>query len=406
MSTPLSHVLSVGITTILIVGLVSGAAGLLDTHAERTARGELDTIGNRLASELDRADTLGQGGDNVMLTSTHPQSIAGSTYTAQLRHDSSPCSGVPTDTCLVLSATEYDYDSVIPVDNETNVRLRETTTGTFQISSEGGTARPQAPTRSLDLSARVGIGADVGAGPPPGVGTSLEQKPIARFTFFPGQPINGTGIDFDASQSSDPDGSIEYYEWDFDADGNYERNVTSPVEKDVKLPPGWQNVTLKVKDDSGSTSTYSRDIRIAGLVYNDDMQNISDSRDGVEFTVTNQYSEEIVIERILIDPENDGIDELEETTTDHEIEIDGETFGYVEYANDHLDVPDNGAIIDIDEDGDDNGGNVPLDTGDTATVQLRYFDANMIDEDITIGLRYEIDESYDAAVFSDEVDSR
>jgi len=404
MSTPLSHVLSVGITTILIVGLVSGAAGLLDTHAERTARGELDTIGNRLASELDRADTLGQGGDNVTLTSTYPQSIAGSTYTAQLRHDAASCSGVPTDTCLVLSATEYEYDSVIPVDNETNVSLRETTMGTFQISSEGGTARPQAPTRSLDLSARVGIGGDVGAGPPPGVGTSLEQKPIARFTFFPGQPINGTGIDFDASQSSDPDGSIEYYEWDFDADGNYERNVSTPVEKDVKLPPGWQNVTLKVKDDSGSTSTYSRDIRVGGIVFSK-MKNVSNTKDSMMFEIKNEYESAIDIDRVLIDPDDNTINWLEDTS-DNEISISNadEISIQVDRA---IELHNDGAIVNFHESGED----IKLESGKSATVYIRNFyhygyysyEPDIVGKRFTIGIRYQVNGSFDGSVTTDTV---
>ncbi|MDX6662860.1 MAG: hypothetical protein QOG09_962, partial [Solirubrobacterales bacterium] len=52
--------------------------------------------------------------------------------------------------------------------------------------------------------------------PPP------NQAPTAAFTATPSSPATGEQVNFDASQSSDPDGSIASYEWDLDGDGSYE----------------------------------------------------------------------------------------------------------------------------------------------------------------------------------------
>jgi hypothetical protein len=407
LSTPLSHVLSIGITTILIVGLMTGASGFLEDQSQQTARMELDTIGTRLAGELDRADTLGSQGDDVTLTSRHPDRVAGSTYTVQLLDDTAVCDAVPTETCLYLSVTEYEYESVVPIDNETRLHLQEASTGIFEIQSTGGRSSPQAPTRSLDLSGRVGIGGDVGAGPPIGVGTSLEQKPIARFTFRPGQPQTGSPITFDATGSRDPDGTVETYEWDWDNDDTYEDSTSKPTTTiDHTFPSGeagWQNVTLRVTDDSGSTGTYSRELRVSGLQYNQDLEALPGSPDGVNFTVTNKHGQQIEIERVLIDPDQSSIYEVEEGESFHELEIDGGTDGYVEWY-DELDVPEDGAIVDLDADGNENGGNIFLNDGQTATVTIRYFNDDIDNEELTIGIRYRIGDDYSSNVFTDTVD--
>ncbi len=52
---------------------------------------------------------------------------------------------------------------------------------------------------------------------------TLNQLPIANFTYYPENPVVGEEITFDVSYSYDPDGEIVSWEWDF-GDGDVKRN--------------------------------------------------------------------------------------------------------------------------------------------------------------------------------------
>ena len=88
-------------------------------------------------------------------------------------------------------------------------------------------------------------------------GPGCNQAPNAFFT----HTINNTRVDFNASSSSDPDGSIVSYHWDFD-DG-YSTTTTSPTTYHY-YSGGNYLVTLTVTDDDGATDSHYRFISIAG----------------------------------------------------------------------------------------------------------------------------------------------
>lgn len=78
------------------------------------------------------------------------------------------------------------------------------------------------------------------------------QPPVARFSFSPAQPRVGEVITFDASASSDPDGRITRYSWDF---GDETRRVSdTPSTDHVYRQEGTFRVTLIVTDDLGTDS--------------------------------------------------------------------------------------------------------------------------------------------------------
>ena len=81
--------------------------------------------------------------------------------------------------------------------------------------------------------------------------TPLLKPPIATFTYSPQNPVVGEIITFDASDSSDPDGTIAKYNWDF-GDENV-TTVTNPIIYHAYASSENYTVTLTVKDDQGLT---------------------------------------------------------------------------------------------------------------------------------------------------------
>lgn len=79
------------------------------------------------------------------------------------------------------------------------------------------------------------------------------QPPIARFRCTPSRPLVGQVISCDASASSDPDGRIVRYEWDF-GDGT-SQTAEAPVVTHAYRRAGLFRVGLVVTDDQGLRST-------------------------------------------------------------------------------------------------------------------------------------------------------
>ena len=71
-----------------------------------------------------------------------------------------------------------------------------------------------------------------------------------------------TEVSFDASGSSDPDGAIATYEWDWDADGTFEGSTASPTVEHTFASVGDKVVALRVVDDEGATNTTSKTVSV------------------------------------------------------------------------------------------------------------------------------------------------
>jgi PKD domain len=86
--------------------------------------------------------------------------------------------------------------------------------------------------------------------------------PTADFSWAPLDPIPGESIHFDASASSDPDGSIILYEWDWNHDGVYEESTGVPTTTHSWVNPGDYIVTLRVTDNASQTATKAKTVII------------------------------------------------------------------------------------------------------------------------------------------------
>jgi len=89
------------------------------------------------------------------------------------------------------------------------------------------------------------------------------QPPTASFTATPNVSKKGEPIAFTGAASSDPDGTIAKYEWDFDGNGSYETNGgSSPAANHTYATPGTYTVGLRVTDNGGKTATTTRPVSI------------------------------------------------------------------------------------------------------------------------------------------------
>ncbi|MBC7170107.1 PKD domain-containing protein, partial [Candidatus Bipolaricaulota bacterium] len=90
--------------------------------------------------------------------------------------------------------------------------------------------------------------------------TPPNQPPTASFTFSPTNPDPGQNVTFNASGSSDPDGTIVSYAWSF-GDGTTSTVTTANVTK-AYASAGLYTVTLTVTDNLGATGTTTRTIQV------------------------------------------------------------------------------------------------------------------------------------------------
>jgi|GEM_PF-1875496 len=90
------------------------------------------------------------------------------------------------------------------------------------------------------------------------VDTGTNAAPSASFASDPTSPTVGESVTFDASGSSDPDGSIASYSWDF-GDG---ATATGQTVTHSYGATGDYTVTLTVTDDAGATASTSSTITV------------------------------------------------------------------------------------------------------------------------------------------------
>lgn len=88
-STVVGYVLTLGISSLLIVGLLVATTGYVDSQRQATVRDEMEVLGQHLAFDLEAADRLVQSGDEtVEISRNFPETVTGVTYHVEV--DTSP----------------------------------------------------------------------------------------------------------------------------------------------------------------------------------------------------------------------------------------------------------------------------------------------------------------------------
>ena len=129
-----------------------------------------------------------------------------------------------------------------PVDTQTVVQIQATPQPTA-----GGSDYANATPRSVSIRLV-----------PPGVILPPNGTPVPSFTFAPSAPLLRVDVTFDASLSSDSDGRIANYAWNF-GDGSL---GTGAVVKHEFKSVGTFVVTLTVTDDRGQSASLSKNVSV------------------------------------------------------------------------------------------------------------------------------------------------
>jgi PKD repeat protein len=129
--------------------------------------------------------------------------------------------------------------AVDPVDTQTVIQI---------LATPGGTDFGNATSRSVSIRLV-----------PPGIILPPNGTPVASFTYAPSAPLTRMDVTFDASLSSDSDGRIVSYRWNF-GDGSMDDGMV--VKHDFKAI-GTFVVTLTVTDDRGQSASLSKNVTVA-----------------------------------------------------------------------------------------------------------------------------------------------
>lgn len=121
-STVLNYGLTLGITTIIVTGLVIAAGGAIQDQREEVLRSEFGVVGEKLSGDISSAERLGRVGDGgtVTVERSYPNEVAGSSYTIRFTDDS----GGPR---LVLESTDPAIRVTVPVALHESTDVGDTT---------------------------------------------------------------------------------------------------------------------------------------------------------------------------------------------------------------------------------------------------------------------------------------
>ncbi|OKY78810.1 MAG: Secreted protein with PKD repeat domain [Candidatus Methanohalarchaeum thermophilum] len=152
------------------------------------------------------------------------------------------------------------------------------------------------------------------------------SNPSADYDYSPTDPLTDESISFDGTLSSDSDGSISTYEWDWTSDGTYESTGSNPSHS--YPDDGNYDVTLRVTDDDGVTDTYTETVTVEN-------RNPSASLSVESPVLTDEDS--LMDATGSSDPDGSVEEYAFDFTNDGTYEVTGNTDGTVEHS-----YPDNG----------------------------------------------------------------
>lgn len=117
------YALTLGIGTILIVGLVMAAGGHVETQRDQVMQNELEVIGGHVAADIAAADRVNRthGTTEIAISRNLQSRVVGSPYRIDVRTDGDG----PTDPYLELNARQGNLNVTVQVGVASQSPVRE-----------------------------------------------------------------------------------------------------------------------------------------------------------------------------------------------------------------------------------------------------------------------------------------
>lgn len=208
-----SHAITVGITAVLVIGIIGLAGGAFHDQKEATVRNEMATIGDRISTTAMGADSLAQRGENTNITlkESLPQNLAGETYQVHLLGSNGSAK------VKVNSSTMSGVSVSMPIENQTAVENSSAAGGDMYLvvtDSDGKLkitndppeeASFDTPAMPVDLDDAIAKENDAGS---PNDGRNPRAKlDDTRITFNNDTKVYTVEVDWKAT---DPDGNLDH----------------------------------------------------------------------------------------------------------------------------------------------------------------------------------------------------
>ena len=132
LSTALGYVLTLGITVILVSGLLVAGGNFVDDQREEVVRTELEIVGEQVATHVNAADRLNESGvgeTNVTIEQRFPPSVVGSAYRINLEED---------DQRLRLKTTNPSVEVTVPLASTTTIADSSASGGQIVVEYDQG----------------------------------------------------------------------------------------------------------------------------------------------------------------------------------------------------------------------------------------------------------------------------
>ena len=132
LSTALGYVLTLGITVILVSGLLVAGGNFVDDQREEVVRTELEIVGEQVATHVNAADRLNESGvgeTNVTIEQRFPPSVVGSAYRINLEED---------DQRLRLKTTNPSVEVTVPLASTTTIADSSASGGQIVVEYDRG----------------------------------------------------------------------------------------------------------------------------------------------------------------------------------------------------------------------------------------------------------------------------